>query len=1403
MGANISPALTGANEFGGYVRATFGADAATTTYGWQIEPIWTANTATHYGLEVNQPGGAYTAATVKMLHIGASTKSSSANYGIYIDAPTNAGGSTTNIGLYNAGTTTLNDAVTLNTSLTTPAIKITTGAADGYYLKSDADGDATWTAVSAGQVYKGTWLASTNTPTLADGTGTAGWYYRVVDAGTVDMDPGVPVRNLTFAAGDDVSYNGSLWEKIPGVGYTLQVATASVLGGIKVGGSLQINSEVLNVNNYDMGDVTVSGTGTDTGRLWAVDAVGGSTAANVHAAELLANAATDANTASTIVKRDGSGNFSAGTITAALTGVASGNATSVGLQMPAQFSVANSPVTGAATLLVAWETEAANTVLAGPVTGIPAVPTFRSIREDDIQSRGTTTTVLHGNASGGASFASVTASDFGTQTATYALIGPVSGGAATPTFRALTATDIPALAYALTGAVGSSGLTMNTARMLGRTTASAGAIEEIQISTGLSLSAGVLTATGSGGTVTSVGLSMPAQFAVVNSPVTGAATLLVSWEAQAANTVFAGPTTGIPAVPAFRALKADDLQNTGTTTTVLHGNASGATSFSAVVGADFGSQTAKYFLAAPNASDGNPSFRAIAASDVPTLNQNTTGNAATATALAANGTNCSAGNYPLGVDASGNAESCTAVSGAYWGFGSNTVYPTSTGYQVAIGKTAATAGVMLDVTGGEVQIITTTGQHALYAQTSTTTGSTYAVKGLHGGVVAGSSYGGYFTATGNGTGSRNVGVYASATGGLSSNHAAIFENGNVGIGITVPTATQLHVTDGAAQPSDDSLLGGTYLAKKNIIAGGEIGGAPTSTLWAKMYVTPATPTTYPASGQVIARTAIMGMVNSTANNIRTAPIQLTDAVGIWGYARIGDGITANANVQNGFANAGVFDSWIDCHSGACADGFLIAVAAEIRNNGTAVSTLGETGKQKYGIWVINDTSDATFGTVNTGTAAIYSPPRVQTNAMWYYGLVLNDVATCFICLDLPRGTATAVGIDFRATNDTYGTWGTAIALPKNAVIAGRDSAATQIAAFSIDSTASVNTVKVGWTSAPASGGRSIIYGEGTPTIYVKAGYVGVGAVDPAVPLDIYTASGDSQIRVKSGSADIRVGANSAGSTYFKTESNHPQIFYTNATERMRIAADGTITLAALTTQGFVCTTAAGVLSASASTCTGATVSLATNASGLTGTPNISVGTISSGNITLTGYLYFPGAAGYITRPAGTTQDMIIYNGNGNMVYQVDSGTMAFNTGGANNRITISNTGAVNVVSLGTLGYVCTTAAGLLSAGGASCSSSDARLKKNIVNITSSSALDAVDSMRGVYFDWINQKEYGSAHQIGMIAQEVEQVIPEVVSTHSDGMKAIAYDKLVPLLLEAIKELKVRLETAEKKLSINN
>lgn len=59
--------------------------------------------------------------------------------------------------------------------------------------------------------------------------------------------------------------------------------------------------------------------------------------------------------------------------------------------------------------------------------------------------------------------------------------------------------------------------------------------------------------------VTSVGLSLPAEFSISGSPVTTTGTLTGAWATQAANTVFAGPTTGGPATPSFRLLSIDDF----------------------------------------------------------------------------------------------------------------------------------------------------------------------------------------------------------------------------------------------------------------------------------------------------------------------------------------------------------------------------------------------------------------------------------------------------------------------------------------------------------------------------------------------------------------------------------------------------------------------------------------------------------------------------------------------------------------------------------------------------------------------------------------------------------------------------------------------------------------------------
>ena len=98
-------------------------------------------------------------------------------------------------------------------------------------------------------------------------------------------------------------------------------------------------------------------------------------------------------------------------------------------------------------------------------------------------------------------------------------------------------------------------------------------------------------------------------------------------------------------------------------------------------------------------------------------------------------------------------------------------------------------------------------------------------------------------------------------------------------------------------------------------------------------------------------------------------------------------------------------------------------------------------------------------------------------------------------------------------------------------------------------------------------------------------------------------------------------------------------------------------------------------------------------------------------------------------------------------------------------------------------------------------SSDKRLKENIVNIPN--ALDKVMDINGVEFDWSANyiKEHGGEdelfnrkHQVGVIAQEVEKVLPEVVADRPDGYKAVRYEQLVPLLIEAIKELKTEIDT---------
>ena len=99
--------------------------------------------------------------------------------------------------------------------------------------------------------------------------------------------------------------------------------------------------------------------------------------------------------------------------------------------------------------------------------------------------------------------------------------------------------------------------------------------------------------------------------------------------------------------------------------------------------------------------------------------------------------------------------------------------------------------------------------------------------------------------------------------------------------------------------------------------------------------------------------------------------------------------------------------------------------------------------------------------------------------------------------------------------------------------------------------------------------------------------------------------------------------------------------------------------------------------------------------------------------------------------------------------------------------------------------------------------SDQRFKKNITTINN--ALEKTIHLRGVYFDWKHEefpdRNFETNHNIGLIAQEVETIIPEAVHTNNEGYKSVEYSKLVGLLIEAIKEQEQTIQAQSKHIQL--
>lgn len=219
------------------------------------------------------------------------------------------------------------------------------------------------------------------------------------------------------------------------------------------------------------------------------------------------------------------------------------------------------------------------------------------------------------------------------------------------------------------------------------------------------------------------------------------------------------------------------------------------------------------------------------------------------------------------------------------------------------------------------------------------------------------------------------------------------------------------------------------------------------------------------------------------------------------------------------------------------------------------------------------------------------------------------------------------------------------------------------------------------------------------------------------------------------------------------------------------------------------------------------------ANGLTATESVNFANVN--DCVLPATFYTPGATNFYV--AGTeigTSNNLFVGGNitttGGLI--LDGGTVNFSGANIVNLGTHVSLNDMNDVNTGGV-----SAGNVLTFNGTSWypdvpGVSDVRFKKDIQPLSNS--LSNVLKLRGVEYNWRKEefpnKYFQDKHQIGFIAQELEAVYPDLVNTDADGYKSVDYQKMGPILVEAIKdqqaiinaqqqelaELKARVEKAE-------
>jgi hypothetical protein len=381
----------------------------------------------------------------------------------------------------------------------------------GKYLTTNGT-TTSWASVAGGLSYKGTWNASTNTPTLASSVGTNGFYYIVGTAGSTNLN-GI----TDWQIGDWLMYNGTVWQKIDQTNLVTSVAGRT-------------------------GDITLSN--SDISGLGTMSTQNASSVA-----------------------------ITGGTI----------NNTSVGATTPSTGAFTYTSTNGSTSTTPVLTFNASNSNMASGAT------IAGSYLQNILQNK---------SATAGASTNYVLSNNLGTDSTYYGEFGMNSS---------VYSSGTPADFFSINNGVYFSGHD-------GDVTVGSGNGYKTYFAWGTAgQSAHVINATGA------IGL---------NTSITGSTNFGTSGQVLTSAGSGATPTWTTPTTGTVTSV-------TGTSPVVSSGGNTPAISLATGYGDTqnpYASKTANYVLAAPNGSAGAPTFRAIVAADIPTLNQNTTGTAANITA---------------------------------------------------------------------------------------------------------------------------------------------------------------------------------------------------------------------------------------------------------------------------------------------------------------------------------------------------------------------------------------------------------------------------------------------------------------------------------------------------------------------------------------------------------------------------------------------------------------------------------------------------------------------------------------------------------------------------------------------------------------------------------------------------